>query len=161
MRALVLLVAALVWLAAGCATTRMTSQVNPEIAGRNYARVLVYGDFQSLEQRQLAEGKLCEQLRKWTECECVQSLDIFFPAQEYTNEQFVERIVANAVDSILTLQPTDSGTTTTYDPGYALNEPMFRSVVMRRSCFPFIQRRRRWRQQEPTTSNSPRRSRSG
>jgi hypothetical protein len=71
----------------GCATTRMTSQFNREVAGRSFGKVLVHGNFQNLEYRQLAENKLCAELAGATGVACLKSAEAFFPGQEYSAEQ--------------------------------------------------------------------------
>jgi hypothetical protein len=107
---------ALAVLLVGCAITRMTSQVNREAVGRSFSKVLVHGNFQSLENRQLAESKLCAELAGATGVDCLKSADVFFPAQEYSAEQIAERLNELHVDAVLTLQPTGSGTSSTYVP---------------------------------------------
>lgn len=102
----------------GCATTRaatrMTSQLNREAAGRSFGKVLVHGNFQNLEYRQLAESKLCAELAGATGVACLKSAEVFFPAQEYSAEQIAERLSELSVDAVLTLQPTGSGTSSMY-----------------------------------------------
>jgi hypothetical protein len=101
---------------AGCASTRMTSQVNQEVMGRNFQTVLVHGNFQNLEYRQLAEGKLCTELARIVGCKCFKSSEVFFPSEEYSTEQIAGRLTELGIDAVLTLQPTGSGTSSTYVP---------------------------------------------
>lgn len=100
----------------GCATTRITSQVNREVIGRSFGKVLVHGNFQNLEYRQLAESKLCSGLAEATGVACLKSAEVFFPGQEYSAEQIAERLSELQIDAVLTLQPTGSGTSSTYVP---------------------------------------------
>lgn len=102
-------------LLAGCATTRMASQVNREAGGRSFGKVLVHGNFQNLEYRQLAENKLCAELSA-TGVACLKSAEVFFPGQEYSADQIAERLSELQVDAVLALQPTGSGTSSTYVP---------------------------------------------
>ncbi len=57
----------------GCASTRMTTQLKPALMGRTFAKVMVHGNFQDLEHRQLAEEKLCADLARLSGCECLRS----------------------------------------------------------------------------------------
>jgi hypothetical protein len=100
----------------GCAVTRMTSQINPECLGHRFEKVLVYGNFQSLEQRQLAEEKLCSKLTHTATCECLKSSDVFFPGQEYSGMEIGNRLFTLGIDGVLTFQPMSSGTSSTYTP---------------------------------------------
>lgn len=103
-------------LADGCATTRVTSQVNPEVAGRSFVRVLVQGDFKNFEHRRLAEEKLCTELASTAGCTCLKSSEVFFPGQKYSAEQIVTRIRELQIDAVLTLRPIESGTSSIYVP---------------------------------------------
>lgn len=103
-------------LLAGCATTRMTSQINQDVMGRSFGKVLVHGNFQSLEYRQLAEETLCTELARVAGCECLKSSEVFFPGEEYSAEQISIRLSDLKIDGVLTLQPTGSGTSSTYVP---------------------------------------------
>jgi hypothetical protein len=94
----------------------MTSQVNHELAGRSFSKVLVHGNFESLEYRHLTERKLCEDLSRLTGCECLTASGVFFPGQEYSPEQVSSRLLELQVDGVLTLQPTGSGTSSTFVP---------------------------------------------
>jgi len=99
-----------------CATTRMTSQANPEVAGRGFTKVLSYGNFQALEHRQQAEEKLCSELVHVSHWECLQASHVFFPGQAYSAEQIAARLTDLGIDGVLTLQPVGSGTSSSYIP---------------------------------------------
>ncbi|MCI0453177.1 MAG: hypothetical protein L0Z51_12470 [Candidatus Latescibacteria bacterium] len=103
-------------LAAGCASTDLTSQVNLEVARRGFTRVLVEGNFQSLEHRQIAEEKLCSELARLATCECVKASDVFFPGKQYSFDELKKRFAELGIDAVLTLQPTGGGTSSTYVP---------------------------------------------
>ena len=100
----------------GCASTKMTSMANPQTIERNINKVLVHGDIQNLEYRRLAEEKLCKELTRNVECECLESSQVFFPGEEYSVEQIASRLNELQVDAVLTLQPTGSGITSKYVP---------------------------------------------
>jgi hypothetical protein len=100
----------------GCASTRMTSQVNREVTVGTFRKVLVDAKFKSLEHRKLAEGRLCTELIRVASCECLKSAEVFFPGQEHTAEQIDSRLSELHVDAVLTLQPVGSGTSSSYVP---------------------------------------------
>ena len=100
----------------GCASTRMTSQANQELAGHSFSRILVHGNFESLELRKTAEETLCSELLQTTPIECLIASEVFFPGQEFSMEQTFNRLAELQVDGVLTIQPTGSGTTSSYIP---------------------------------------------
>ncbi len=110
------LVSLLLIAAAGCASTRMTSQVNPGYVGRHFNKVFIHGNFQSLEQRHLAEEELCVALARTVPWECLKSAEVLFPGQFYSPEQIRDRLDELGVDAVLVLQPTGSGTSSIYIP---------------------------------------------
>jgi hypothetical protein len=89
---------------------------NAQLAGRTFSTVLVVGKFQSLEQRRLAEERLCSELSNATTCRCVAWSQAFFPGQDYSADQIRENLQRLQIDAVLTLQPTGSGTSTSYVP---------------------------------------------
>jgi hypothetical protein len=94
----------------------MTSQVNAELSGRRYVKVLVHGNFQALGYRQLAERTVCEQLVLASEVACVKSSDVFFPGQQFSPDQIATRLRELQVDAVLTLQAANSGLSSVYVP---------------------------------------------
>jgi len=104
---------------AGGAWTSMTSQVNSEVRGRSFGKVLIHGKFQDLGVRQLAEERICTELAGIARCECLKSCEVFFPGEEYTDEQIANRLSELKVDAVLTLQETGSGTSSKYIPQWS------------------------------------------
>jgi hypothetical protein len=103
-------------LLSACASTKMTSQVNPEVLGRPFRKVLAMGNFQSLEYRRLAEQTLCSGLVGRIGCQCVKSSDVFFPGQQYSAEQIASRLTELRIDAVLILQPTGTKGSSIYAP---------------------------------------------
>lgn len=101
---------------AGCAATEITSQLNPKFAGRSFGKILVHGNFQNLEYRKVAEDKLCAELGRIVGFACFKSSEVFFPAEEHSAEEIASRLAELGVEGILTLQPTGSGTPSTFLP---------------------------------------------
>lgn len=96
---------------AAYSSTRMTSQRNAEVPQRHYEKVLVHGDFQNFEHRRTAEEKLCQELKERTDIgECVKYVDVFFPGENYSDQQIVTKLSEQHIDAILTLRQTGSGT---------------------------------------------------
>jgi len=99
-----------------CASTKIASQVNPEVVGRSFSKVLVYGNFSSLSYQQLAEEKLCAGLTQEVDCACVKTSEVFFPTQQYSDEDIAKRLDELGIEAVLTLQSAGSGTSSTYVP---------------------------------------------
>jgi hypothetical protein len=100
----------------GCATTRMASQVNQELRDRRFSKVLVHGNFQSLQHRQTAEEKLCSEIARVSSSACVKSSAVFFVGKEYTAQEIDQRLSELGVDGVLVVQPTGGGTSSAYIP---------------------------------------------
>lgn len=100
----------------GCASTKLTSKVNSSFADYRFRKLMVFGNFPNLEYRQLAEEKLCSDIQKKSQCQCVKSLDVFFPAQEYSADEVQNQLRLLNIDGFLTLQATGAGTTSAYIP---------------------------------------------
>jgi hypothetical protein len=102
-------------LVAGCASTTMTSVLNRQVRHRTFRKVMVSVRFASIEQEQPAEARMCQRLLTRLAAthpgfECVQSLSVFFPGNDYTDEQ-VSRMLADAgIDGVLIIEPVASGT---------------------------------------------------
>jgi hypothetical protein len=79
----------------------MTSQVNRETLGRSFGKVLVHGNFQNLEYRQLAEAKICTELSRIATCECLKSSEVFFPGQKYSSDPIASRLLELRIDAVL------------------------------------------------------------
>lgn len=100
----------------GCgASTDLTSQTNPEFAGRTYNKVMVEANISDLRYRRKTESEFCKRIKDKTTTDCVQSMDVFFPGQAYSNDEMKARIVQQKIDSILVIQAS-SGTSSTYVP---------------------------------------------
>jgi hypothetical protein len=100
----------------GCASTDMTSEANPEISTHHYDTILVVGDFSSLKHRKSLESEICEDIVGDTTTKCIEANSIFFPGDTYTPEEIEEKIRSLHIDGVLTMEPTGSGTSSTYIP---------------------------------------------
>lgn len=106
----------LIVLVSACASTEMTSRANPELGGRAFEKLLVFGKFQNLNHREVAENEFCSNLSRLTNSECIKSSDLFFVGESQTAEQTYTRIKDQKIDAVLILQPSDSGTSSSYVP---------------------------------------------
>nr|ADI23850.1 hypothetical protein [uncultured gamma proteobacterium HF4000_48E10] len=75
---------------AGCATTRINSQVAPQFQ-RAYGTIMVAVDFQNLGARQDAEQQFLTALRS-RGTHAVRSVDLFFPGRTYTSVRKLDEI---------------------------------------------------------------------
>ena len=103
-------------LVSACASTEMTSRANPEFDGRTFEKLLVYGKFQNLNHREVAEKELCSNLGRLTNSECIRSSEVFFVGESQTAEQIGAQLMDLEIDAILILQSSDSGTSSSYVP---------------------------------------------
>lgn len=100
----------------GCASTRMTSKVDPVVVERPFRKILVHASFNDLEAREVAEDKLCAEMQNVSVCECAKSVQLFFPGRQYSAEEAAEILLNAGIDGVLILQPTGSGTNSHYVP---------------------------------------------
>jgi hypothetical protein len=100
----------------GCgASTDVTSQTNPEFAGRTYRKMMVEADITDLKWRRAIESGFCDRIQDKTTTECVQSAAVFFPGQPYTSDEIKTQIQQQAIEVILVVQASN-GTSSTYLP---------------------------------------------
>ena len=99
-----------------CAWTNMTSQVNPDYATQPVEIMMVYADFSDLGYKKIAEERMCEKVLAETTTRCFTATEMFFSGQTYSDEEILQRLAARQIDSVLTLETTDAGTTTTTTP---------------------------------------------
>lgn len=102
-------------LLAACASTKVTSELNPEMSGRTYTNVLVYADIADLEYRKEIEQEFCDRITSKTSSACLQSAQVFFPGQPYTADDISKRIAELHVDGVLMLKAS-SGVSSSYVP---------------------------------------------
>lgn len=90
----------------GCATTRITSLVDPEYADETYKQPVVWGRIASLEDRLLLENSIIESFRS-EGINTVAGVKIFPPDQEIKRESIVPAMLKSNGDSlfIISLKP--------------------------------------------------------
>jgi hypothetical protein len=80
--------------------------------------VLVDGTFKNLVGRKYAEDQLCEYINDYSPVVCLQSLNYFFPGEQYNPAQTVQTLNKLHVDAIIYFTPTESGSAVVYVPGF-------------------------------------------
>lgn len=103
-------------LAAACASTQLTAFKNQQYSGPPFKIILVEGGFSDLHYRQRAEESLCDDLREDADVICLQSLQVFFPGEQYTQAQINAKLAQLHVDGLLFMRLTGSGATPVYFP---------------------------------------------
>ena len=98
---------------AGCASTTLTSMVNPARTPKVFTKVMVHFPLSDLGLRQTVE----EEFRSHDLFDrFVPSFELLFPGQEYTPEQAREILRQHEVDAVLVISLRDAGSSTSYVP---------------------------------------------
>ena len=101
---------------AGCASTEITSFIDPGYGSRGkFASVMVLGDRMSLKERQLAENTLVQEFSKYG-VRALRGIDYVPPTRNLTNEELSLAIQSSGVNTILILALVDQDTIDTYVP---------------------------------------------
>jgi len=97
----------------GCASTKVTSYVNPEMVNHQCDNVLIEARTVGLTKQKGIEDAFYEDL---SECgfPSIRSYDIFFPGREYSEAEKKKIYRDNKVDAILTAKICDAGKTKSY-----------------------------------------------
>lgn len=102
-------------LMAGCATTSLTSMINPQWESRPFNRVLVLMAVDDLDVRREVETGLAEHTEA-AGTELVPSFQILFPGDSYTQEEVVRILTEQRIDGALLITQGQSGTNTNVLP---------------------------------------------
>lgn len=102
-------------LAAGCASTALTSLPAPEAQGRIFHHVLVVAAVADLDLRQTTELRLASHSISGA-FDLVPGYTILFPGREYTKEEVASVLRAHNIDATLVIQPSAAGATPVYVP---------------------------------------------
>lgn len=107
--------AALVVVLAGCASTSMTTFVDPALAGRRYGKVMVHVASSDLALRKQIEARGVERLQD-IGAPAASALDLFFPGREYSADELLTTLKTNGVEAVLLIRSAVSGSTAQYIP---------------------------------------------
>ena len=102
-------------LIAGCASTSITSFLDPSFSTKSFHRILIVSPFADLESRTKAESVFVERLAKFS-VEGIPSIRIFMPTRTYTTEELLKLLSENKVEGVLLVTLTDAYTTQAYVP---------------------------------------------
>jgi hypothetical protein len=101
----------------GCASTRMTSFVDPAYRGQKFTRLLVVADVPNLETRMTLEHRMVESFRD-AGLEAIPASELFPPTREFTGEQMVAILKEHKVEAYISVTPIDAGVQTVSIPVY-------------------------------------------
>jgi len=99
----------------GCASTRLTSQSDPALAGKRYHKILVQFDLMNLELRRDAEMTFQTKLAQY-QVECIAAHQLLFPGKYYSDSEVINIIDSNQIDAVLIVSLSDAGVSSTYIP---------------------------------------------
>ena len=98
-----------------CASTRMTSFKDPDYQNTAFKRILVVANTNDLEDRQKLESKMVEAFSE-IGVYALESYKLFPPTRELTNEEKVDLLLKNNVDSFISISVGESGVSDVYIP---------------------------------------------
>ena len=109
------LISVLIIFIVGCASTKMTSFKDPDYQNTEFKRILVVANTSDLEDRQKLESKMVE---AFTEIGvyALESYKLFPPTRELTDEQKVDLLLKNNIDSFISISVGESGVSAVYIP---------------------------------------------
>lgn len=99
----------------GCAHTSMTSYIDPSYRASSFKRVLVIANISDLQWRQKVESRLVEAFRDQG-IFAMESLDLFPPTRNLSDEQKVKLLLQNHIDSYIVVSVGDAGAQQVYIP---------------------------------------------
>jgi hypothetical protein len=105
-RLLVAAVSAMV--VAGCASTRIRSQVDPQVRGHAYRKVMVFVDFRDMDLRQDTERQFVAALASHGAL-AASSMDLLPPDREYSTEEETQILLDAGIDAVLVVTPAGAG----------------------------------------------------
>ena len=92
---------------ASCASTRMTSFRDPSAANTTFKTILVIAAFGDLESRVAAEDAFVNRLENFG-VRGIPSYTVISPQDEYTEDEFEQRLAESGADGLLLVSITDS-----------------------------------------------------
>ncbi len=100
--------------ASGCASTRMTSLINPDSPTGDLTRVAVIYLTSDLEYRELVEGRFANHAG---DTEFVAGHLLLFPGRAYSEPEVQEIFLDNGIDAVLVVELLSTGASTSRSPG--------------------------------------------
>lgn len=110
-----LLILILIIFIVGCASTKMTSFKDPDYQNTEFKRILVVANTNDLEDRQKLESKMVEDFSE-VGVYALESYKLFPPTRELTDEEKVDLLLKNNIDSFISISVGESGVSDVYIP---------------------------------------------
>ena len=85
-----------------CATTKISSFINPDIDISNYKNILVFGNIRDIEIRKTLESDIVSAFID-NNLNCISSINIFSPLKDYSEQERKEILIKNNIDGIITV----------------------------------------------------------
>jgi hypothetical protein len=104
-----------IFLFASCASTRITSFKDPDYQNTEFKRILVVANTNDLEDRQKLESKMVEDFSD-VGVYALESYKLFPPTRELTDEEKVDLLLKNNIDSFISISVGESGVSEVYIP---------------------------------------------
>lgn len=99
----------------GCASTNLTSFVDPEAKDNQYKSILIY--FPSSELDEQMEGEeIIQEIFLENGIKADVSTSVFLPTREYNENEILENLKKNNIDAVLLVEFVDSWTDESYVP---------------------------------------------
>lgn len=98
-----------------CASTKITSFKDPDYTKADFKRILIVANTNDLEDRQKLENRMVEAFND-AGIYAIESYKLFPPTRELSDEEKVELIIRENIDSFISIDVGESGVTETYVP---------------------------------------------
>ena len=99
----------------GCAWTSMTSFTDPSYRSTSFARILVVANVSNLQSRQRIESRLVQEFRD-EGVFAMEGTNLFPPTRTLSDEQKVQLLRDNHIDSYIVIDVGETGTQQVYIP---------------------------------------------
>ena len=99
----------------GCASTNITSFTDPDYRATHFSRILVVANVADLEWRNRIESRLVQELTKQGAF-AIKGIELFPPTRDLDDEEKINRLLHNRIDSYITIDVGETGTQEVYIP---------------------------------------------
>jgi len=105
----------------GCAYTDISSRVNREYSTKTYRNILLITEFDSIQLAKSIENQFATSLEDF-KANCFLGYDLFFPGNEYSDQECSDILKANNIDAILVIYQGECGTNKIHIPSVTTSE---------------------------------------
>lgn len=99
----------------GCASTSMTSFTDPSYRTTTFSRILVIANLSDLQWRQRIESRLVQEFRE-NGIFAMEGMNLFPPTRDLTDQEKIDLLVQNRIDSYIVVDVGETGTQQVYIP---------------------------------------------